>query len=134
MAKFGWANVYLYFNIIFCFFKKAISKLFFPILKEMDFEMYDWFGKKVPNWNRDTLFKKTKNNIEIQINIGPTKFGHQLGLLLIRKCPGTDYEYLDMGLPHEEMEYLNQDELDEVFNRVINKIKLNVDSWFKATP
>ena len=115
-------------------FKKSIKKLFFPILKEMGFEMYDWFGKKVSNWNRDTLFKKIKNNIEIQINIGPTKFGHQLELLLIRKSPESDYEYLDMGLSHEEMEYLNQDELDEVFNRVINKIKLNVDSWFKATP
>lgn len=113
-------------------FKKTISKLFFPTLKEMDFEMYDWFGKKVSTWNRDTLFKKTKNNVEIQISIGPTKFGHQLGLLVIRKFPETDYEHLNMGLSHEEMEYLNQDELDEVFNRVINKIKLNMDLWFKV--
>jgi hypothetical protein len=116
--------------------KKAVNSIFVPAIKKMDFQLYAvdiTFSepfRETGEWTNDVWFIRHVKDARIMIDMGRTKFGNALGVM-ISKIIGKDRV---VYLEHDtDLNYLNQRELEEVLKRLLDTIKSRLDEWIEIT-
>ena len=114
--------------------KKAINKIFLPKIQKLDFYpyVYDYRTQnhyiKTNEWKEDVYFIKQVDNAQIRILLGRTKFGNALGVL-ISKVTKTGHV---VNLEHDtDVNYLNQNELENVLLKLIDNIENKLKEWIE---
>ena len=114
--------------------KKAINKIFLPRIQELDFYPYVFDCRvngnfiKTNEWKQDVSFIKHVDNAQIHIDIGRTKFGNALGVNIHKVI---DMDHI-VHLKHDtDVNYLNQNELENVLSRLFDNIKNRLNEWIE---
>ena len=114
--------------------KKSINKVFLPRIRELYFYPYifdcrvDNHFIKTNEWKQDVSFIKQVDNAKIHIDIGRTKFGNALGVTIYKVM---DRDHI-VHLKHDtDLNYLNQNELENVLLNLFDSIKLKLNKWIE---
>ena len=114
--------------------KKAINKIFLPRIQELDFYLYDFDCRvdshfiKTNEWKQDVSFIKQIDNAQIHIDIGRTKSGNALGVTIYKVM---DRDHI-VHLKHDtDVNYLNQNELENVLLNLFDSIKIKLNKWIE---
>ena len=114
--------------------KKAINKIFLPRIQKLDFYPYvfDYRAQnyyiKTNEWNEDVYFIKQVDKAQIHIHMGRTKFGNALGVLISKVINIDQVVYLEHDT---DVNYLNQNELENVLLKLFDNIKNKLNEWIK---
>jgi len=114
--------------------KKAINKIFLPRIQELDFYPYvcDYTAQhnyiKTIEWKEDVYFIKQVDNAQIHILMGRTKFGNALGVSISKVINRDHVVYLEHDT---DMNYLNQNELENVLLKFLDNIKNKLNEWIE---
>ena len=116
--------------------KKAINKVFLPRIRELGFFPYvfdcrvDNHFIKTNEWKQDVSFIKQVENEQIHIDIGRTKFGNALGVSITKIIDKEHVDYLEHST---DVNYSNQNELENVLLRLLDNIKIKLSEWLKKS-
>ena len=111
--------------------KRAINTLFVPRAEAWGFGIFNNPPReKLTSWHSEADFVKDANGFRVSIRLGSTKFGHFLGVNIFRMDEHQNVDYIECGLPHKELEYLNQNELKEVVTNLASHFEQVHESWF----
>lgn len=110
---------------------RAINTTIAPLLASHGFVI--WHPSATPKaWRQGCAFVRSQQGRDQQISIASEKFGKRLGLLVAREREGPEYVYRDhraFGCAHEELAYLNQEELTVVIARIGRLLESRVIPW-----
>ncbi len=114
--------------------KKAINKIFLPRIQKLDFYPYvcDCTAQdkyiKTNEWKENVYFIKQVDNAQIHILMGRTKFGNDLGVSISKVINRDHVVYLEHDT---DMNYLNQNELENVLLKFLDNIKNKLNEWIE---
>ena len=112
--------------------KKAINTIFLPRIQALDFYPYttDYTSPnyyiKTTEWKENVYFIKQVDNARISILMGRTKFGNALGVSIFKVIDKDHVVYLDHDT---DVNYLNQNELENVLLKLFDNIKNKLNIW-----
>lgn len=110
---------------------KAINRLVSPLLLTRGFVIRSASSIE-RTWRQGCDFVRLHAGREERISIRTPKSGRRLGLLVSRERSQGEFHYKDhrdFGCPHEELAYLNQEELDLVTGRLAHLLEADVLPW-----
>ena len=116
--------------------KKSINKVFLPRIRELGFSPYvfdcrvDNHFIKTNEWKQDVSFIKQVENEQIHIDIGRTKFGNALGVSITKIIDKEHVDYLEHST---DVNYSNQNELENVLLKLLDNIKIKLSEWLKKS-
>ncbi len=113
--------------------KKVINNIFLPVLIQQGFELSN-ADLKSKKWKEGAYFQRKVGNITNTILIGRTQFGHEVGINISKQQENYNPEYFDfrlLGVSRKDFEYLNQNELESVINKLVRIFNENIFVWLE---
>lgn len=111
---------------------RAINRILYPRLRKLGFRPK--FGDDNEKWTEQTshLIRINPQGREGGTDFGRTKFGRRFALAVFRHNSSGEREGLDLGkfgLDDEALRYLNQEEADEMLDRVAKAFEGPIVAW-----
>jgi len=113
---------------------KAINSALSPLLLGRGFEIRSPFAQH-RTWRRGSSFVRTRDGRDQRVSVASGKSGKQLGLLVSWEIAPGQYSYRDhrdFGCPHDELKYLNQQELEHVAAHLTQLLDSKVLPWLDS--
>jgi hypothetical protein len=113
---------------------KAINITLSPLLLSRGFEIRSPFAQH-RTWGQGRSFVRTRDGRDQRVSVNRAKAGKQLGLLVAWEIAPGQYSYRDhrdFGCAHDDLEYLNQQELEHVVAHLTQLLDTEVLPWLDS--